>query len=283
MAEKNKLVGRGLKDLIEEHNVDKVLDGEIIYDVKLEEIKPNPFQPRKIFDQEKIDELASSIKEHGVFQPIILKKVQEGYIIVSGERRYRASKQLGLEKIPAIIRNYHDSKVAEISIVENLQREDLTPIEEANAYQIMIQTMNLTQSEVANKVGKSRSYITNMLGLLKLPTEVQTLILERKLSMGHARTLSKLKNNEKIIELANKAINDNLSVRDIEELSKHESKKNKIQREATTKKYKAEKSLLSKYYTSKVDVNNNKVTFKVNNEEELEKLLERLIKNALSD
>ena len=128
----DKLIPRNLRDLIEEHNVDKVLDGEVILEVPLDKIIANPFQPRRIFEQEKIDELAESIKQHGVFQPIIVKKLKDNsYMIVSGERRFRASKSVGLESIPAIIRNYTEDKVAEIALAENLQREDLTPIEEA--------------------------------------------------------------------------------------------------------------------------------------------------------
>lgn len=283
MQEKDKLVGRGLKDLIDEHNVDKLLEGEVILEIKLEEIKPNPYQPRKYFNEEKINELASSIKEHGVFQPIILKKTKDGYLIVSGERRFRASKQVGLEKIPAVIRNYTDLKVAEISLAENLQREDLTPMEEALAYDLMIKEMKITQNEVASKVGKSRSYITNTIGLLRLPTEVQELINEKSITMGHARTLSKLKDEKMIIELANKIVNESLSVREIEELTEDESKKTSIKKQSNASNFKEERSLLVKYYKSKVQIKNDKVILKVENEKDLKKLVELLIKNAISN
>lgn len=283
MDPKNKLVGRGLQDLFNEHNVDKLLDGEVILEIKLEEIKPNPYQPRKYFDQEKIDELARSIEEHGVFQPIILKKTTEGYLIVSGERRFRASKQVGLTRIPAVIRNYTDAKVAEISLAENLQREDLTPMEEAFAYDLMLNELKITQNELASKVGKSRSYITNTIGLLRLPEEVQEMINKKNISMGHARTLSKLKDEVTIIEYANKILNENLSVRAIEELTEDENKKTEIKKANLTNNYKEERNLLNKYYNSKVQIKNDRVILKVEDEEELKKLVELLIKNAISN
>lgn len=282
MEQKDKLVGRGLRDLIDEHNVDKLLDGEVILEIKLEDIKPNPYQPRKYFDPEKIDELASSIKEHGVFQPIILKKLIDGYLIVSGERRFRASKQVGLEKIPAVIRNYTDAKVAEISLAENLQREDLTPMEEAFAYNMMIQELKITQNEVATKVGKSRSYVTNTIGLLRLPDEVQELINKKSITMGHARTLSKLKDEETIKELAKKIVDENLSVRAIEDLTEDVTKQTKIKKQNNSNNYKEERNLLTKYYNSKVQIKNDRVVFKVNEEEDLKELVELLIKNAIS-
>lgn len=283
MQEKNKLVSRGLKDLIEEHNIDKVLDGEVILEIKLDEIKPNPNQPRKVFDPAKINELANSIKEHGVFQPIIVKKEKEGYIIVSGERRYRASKDVGLLKIPAVVRNYSDEKIAEISLVENLQREDLTAIEEAKAYESILNQLKITQSELASKIGKSRSHITNMLGILRLPKIVQDMLLEKKLTMGHARTLSKLKNEDKIIELANKIIEQNLNVRDIEELTDKEDKSVLVKRGKRNTEFKEEKQILTKYYGTKVQIKNDRIVFKIEDKSSLKQIVEQLIKNALSD
>lgn len=279
-----KLVPRSLKDLIEEHNVDKVLDGEIILEVPLNKIAANPFQPRRIFEQEKIDELAESIKQHGVFQPIILKKTKDNnFMIVSGERRFRASKQVGLESIPAITRNYTEAKVAEIALAENLQREDLTPIEEAAAYQVVMDNLGMTQVELAQKVGKSRSHVTNMLGLLKLPTEVQTLLLNKQLSMGNARTLSKLKDKDVIIELAEKIINENLNVRQVEELTRDEKKTISIKRKEKRTIYNEERSLLAKYFNAKIQISNNKLVIHTKNEEQLEELLQRLIKYEISN
>lgn len=245
MSEEKK--ARTFTDLLQEHHVDDVLEGEIIEDIRLEDIKPNPFQPRRIFDAEKIDELAQSIKEHGVFQPIILKRVKTGYIIVSGERRYRAALKVGLSTIPSIIRQYEEAKVAEIALAENLQRENLTPIEEAEAYKIIMKSLKLTQMQLAKKVGKSRSHVTNTLGLLHLPTEVQEMLLKNLISMGHARALSKLENNKQIIKLAHRIVASQLSVRQIEELTKIEEKTNKIERKVASKYANDEKELSEKF------------------------------------
>lgn len=225
-------VGKGLLDLLGENYVDinTEFDGEAIIDVKLKEIKPNPYQPRKIFNEEQIDELAASINEHGVFQPIILKKVTNGYIIVAGERRYRACKKLGLETIPAIIREYNQAKVAEIALLENLQREDLNSIEEAEAYKQIMKELEITQEELAKRIGKSRSYVTNMLGLLNLPKQVQALVLENKMSMGHARALSKLSDKRKINILARQVVEKGLSVRQTEDLANQNKKKNPVKK-----------------------------------------------------
>src|SRR5690554_2879311 len=278
MEEKKK---RSIHDLIKEHSIEKVFDGEQIYDLGLEEVKANPNQPRKTFDDETLNELSNSIKEHGVFQPIIVKHANDGYIIVSGERRYRAAGLAGLERIPAVVRNYSSSKMAEISLVENLQREDLSPIEEAKAYEVIIKDLNITQNELANKIGKSRSYVTNIIGLLKLPDKVQQLLLEKKITMGHARTLSKLKDEDKMIALANEIVDNNLNVREIEEITSGEIKRSEVKRVNVGKKYRDERNILTKYYGSKVQIKNDRVIFKVESEEELQKIVESLIKNAL--
>lgn len=278
MEEKKK---RSIHDLIKEHSSEKVFEGEQIYELSLDEVNPNPNQPRKNFDDESLKELSESIKEHGVFQPIIVKQTNEGYVIVSGERRYRSTKLAGLETIPAVVRNYSSSKMAEISLVENLQREDLSPIEEAKAYEIIINDLNITQNELAGKIGKSRSYVTNIIGLLKLPKEVQTLMLEKKLTMGHARTLSKLKDEAKIIELANKIVDNNLNVRQTEEITSDEAKRKEVKRENIGKKFRDEGKILAKYYGSKVQIKNDRVIFKVESEAELQKIVESLMKNAL--
>ena len=270
-----KLLGRGLKDLFVENNIDEIRDGEVIVNISLDEIKPNPFQPRKIFNQEKIDELASSIKEYGVFQPIIIKPVAEGYIIVSGERRYRAANQVGLQTIPAIIRQYDPGMVREIALLENLQREDLTPIEEAEAYKDIIDELMYTQKELADKIGKSRSYVTNILGLLNLPKKVQQMILDNQISMGHARVLSKLENEDRIIEIANLIVKNELSVRQVEELGKKEKKTKQIKRTVKNPYKKYEKTLKSKYGYN-VSIKNNKITFKAD-DNELDELIKKLL------
>lgn len=283
MKDDNKLVPRSLKDLIEEHNVDRVLDGEVILEVALKKIIANPFQPRRIFDQTKIDELAESIKEHGVFQPIIVKKDKDAsYMIVSGERRFRAANQVGLQAIPAIVRNYTEDKVAEIALAENLQREDLTPIEEAEAYQVVMNNLGITQTELATKVGKSRSHVTNMLGLLNLPKEIQSLLLNKEISMGHARSLSKLKDKDVILGLAKKITEESLNVRQVEELTKDEVKTKTITRKQKKTIFNEERNLLAKYLDAKIQIVNNKIIINTKDEDHLKELIDRLIKHEIS-
>ncbi|MDI6453669.1 ParB/RepB/Spo0J family partition protein [Peloplasma aerotolerans] len=267
---------RTFLDLLSEHHVDDVLEGETIEEILLEKIKPNPFQPRRLFDEEKINELAQSIKEHGIFQPIILKKVKQGYIIVSGERRFRAAQKVGLKAIPSIIRQYEESKVAEIALAENLQRENLTPIEEAEAYKIVMSNLKLTQTELAEKVGKSRSHVTNTLGLLNLPQEVQQLLLTNQISMGHARALSKLEDSNQIVKLAHRTIKNQLSVRQIEELTKIEEKTNKIKR-SSEPKYTSEENELFNTYGQKVKIDDKKIVIYYK-EDQLKNLIDKLLK-----
>ena len=239
---KRRALGRGLEELfsdeqisydsLEEKIIDESTKDEIV-EINLDELRPNPYQPRKVFDEDKLQELSESIKEHGVIQPIIVKKSTiKGYEIIAGERRVKAAKMAGLITIPAIIRDFTDQQMMEIALLENLQRENLNSIEEAMAYKSLIDSLNLTQEELANRLGKSRSHITNMLGLLNLPEEVKDLIVDGKISQSHARVLSKIDDREQIKSLANKIVNEDLNVRDIEELSKNDSivKKHKINR-----------------------------------------------------
>ena len=269
-------IGRGLKELLDDNyvNIDDIKEGEVVLQIELSKIKPNPYQPRKIFDESKIDELAASIIENGVFQPIIVKQFNDKYIIVSGERRYRACQKLKLKTIPAIIRNYDETKVAEIALIENLQRENLTAMEEAIAYQTIMKELGLTQSELAKKIGKSRSYITNVVGLLSLPEEVANLVSEGKITSGHARPLSKLKDEKRIIEIANEIVEKNLNVRDVEAITKNE-KKTKTIKVASNKYVKAETKLQNKL-GCKVKVSENKITIsfpKENRKEIIGKIL----------
>jgi len=273
---KDDLKARTFTDLLAEHHVDDVLEGEVIEEISLADIKPNPFQPRRIFDEEKIDELAQSIKQHGVFQPIILKRVKQGFIIVSGERRYRAAQKVGLITIPAIIRQYEEAKVAEIALAENLQRENLTPIEEAEAYKMVMQNLRLTQQDLAVKVGKSRSHVTNMLGLLNLPLEVQDMLLNGKISMGHARALSKLEDSHKIIKIANQIITKQLSVRQVEELTRIEAKTNQIKR-IKQSKYEEQEKTITKKIGYKVKISDQRIVIHCK-ENDVQKILERLMK-----
>ncbi|HEY8364964.1 MAG TPA: ParB/RepB/Spo0J family partition protein [Haloplasmataceae bacterium] len=219
-------LGKGLDALFKNNlNFDETKqDNEQIVEIRLTELKKNPFQPRKKFDDEKIEELANSIKEHGVLQPIIVTKINDGigYYIVAGERRFKASMKLGKETIPAIIRDINPQVMAEVALLENLQRENLTVIEEAFAYKMLIEQYNLTQQEVAIRLGKSRSHITNVLRVLNLPEPVQNMLNEGEIEFGHAKILAGLDDKKRIIELADKIKKENLSVRSLEQLIKSE-------------------------------------------------------------
>ena len=285
MEQKNKALGRGLEQLFNseildfdsfESNILESTDENDIKEIYLSEIRSNPYQPRKKFDDEALRELADSIKNYGVFQPIIVKKSIKGYDLVAGERRVRASKLAGLEKIPAIIKDFSDEMMREIALLENLQREDLTAIELAWAYKNIIDSLHITQDELANKLGKSRSNITNVLGLLRLPTSVQNMVLDGKLSMGHARELSKLEDDDKIVEYAKKIVSDNLSVRDIEKISKNPElkKKNPIKRENKNSDYDYIEKELSEYFGTKVKIKGKKMEISFVNDNDLDRLLE---------
>lgn len=213
-------LGRGIEALFEENELNEVSDNETVQDVKLSLIRPNPYQPRRTFDQKALRELAFSIQESGVFQPIILRQPDpklKRYELIAGERRFRASKLAHQETIPAIIRQMSDEKMMEVAVLENLQREDLTPLEEAQAYQTLMDKLSLTQAQVAERLGKSRPYIANYLRLLGLPNEIKELVSAGKLSMGQARTLLGLKDRKQLVKLAKQAVDKNLTVRQLEE------------------------------------------------------------------
>lgn len=214
-------LGRGIEALFEENDFNEINDNETVQDVKLSLIRPNPYQPRRTFDQKALRELASSIQESGVFQPIILRQPDpklKRYELIAGERRFRASKLAKQTTIPAIIRTVSDEKMMEVAVLENLQREDLTPLEEAQAYQTLMDKLSLTQAQVAERLGKSRPYIANYLRLLGLPNEIKELVSAGKLSMGQARTLLGLKDRKQLVKLAKQAVEKNLTVRQLEEL-----------------------------------------------------------------
>ena len=214
-------LGRGIEALFEENDFNEINDNETVQDVKLSLIRPNPYQPRRTFDQKALRELASSIQESGVFQPIILRQPDpklKRYELIAGERRFRASKLAKQTTIPAIIRTMSDEKMMEVAVLENLQREDLTPLEEAQAYQTLMDKLSLTQAQVAERLGKSRPYIANYLRLLGLSNEIKELVSAGKLSMGQARTLLGLKDRKQLVKLAKQAVEKNLTVRQLEEL-----------------------------------------------------------------
>lgn len=269
---------RSLKDILREDKFEEIKESDKIEDVSLTEISPNPFQPRKHFDEEKLNELANSIKEHGIFQPIILKPAQKGYMIVSGERRYRAAQIVGLKSIPAIIRDYNKDKAQEISLVENLQREDLNAIEEAVAYKHLIRSLELTHEDLAGKMGKSRSYVTNSLGLLNLPEEVQLLLLNKEISPGHARVISKLDDPKRMKDLAAKVVSNSLSVRQLEALAISEKKNKEQKREPKSPIFIEYEKQLKKQLGYNVKISPKKITLQYENEEKLNEIMELLLK-----
>jgi len=282
---KKKALGRGLEQLFDSEVLDfetfetNILDSSSEDDVKqilLSDIRSNPYQPRKRFDEAALNELAESIKIYGVFQPIIVKKSIKGYDLVAGERRVKASKLAGLETIPAIIKDFSDELMREIALLENLQRENLTAIELAWAYKNIIDSLDITQDELANKIGKSRSSITNILGLLNLPASVQDMVLDGRLSMGHARELSKYEDRDKILEIAKRIVNEGLSVREVETLSKEqdEKKRNPINRNVKTSEYSYVERELREVFDSKVKVSKNKIEISFANANDLDRILE---------
>lgn len=287
METKKRALGKGLEQLFNNENFDMdTFEKEVyestpkdeIIEVSLDELRPNPYQPRKVFDQEALEELSSSIREHGVFQPIIIKKSIKGYEIIAGERRVRASKLAGKETIPAIIRDFTDEQMMEISLLENLQRENLNPIEEAQAYRSMLDKLGITQEELSNKVGKSRSHITNIIGILRLPEEVQKMIAQEKLTMSHAKLLSKLENEEDILEMADRIVNQKLPVHDVEELTLEKQKKNKIERKVPTQstEYKYVEDMLRDKLDAKVRIKEKQIVISFTNVADLNRILEIL-------
>ena len=285
MEQKNKALGRGLEQLFAsevldfdsfESNILDSADQDDIKQISLSEIRSNPYQPRKTFNDEALKELAESIKNYGVFQPIIVKKSIKGYDLVAGERRVRASKLAGLDKIPAIVKDFSDDMMREIALLENLQRENLTAIELAWAYKGIIDSLHITQDELANKLGKSRSNVTNVLGLLRLPTSVQDMVLTGKLSMGHARELSKLEDTAEIKKYANMVVEKGLSVRELEKLMSFEEikKANPIKKIKENNEYKYVERELREVLGTKVKVGNKKLEISFENNNDLDRILE---------
>ena len=265
MEQKKKALGRGLEQLFSsevldfdqfESNIMEETDVTDIKELPVEEIRPNPYQPRKSFDEEALKELADSIKNYGVFQPIIVKKSIRGYDLIAGERRLRASKLAGLTTIPAIIKDMSDNQMREIALLENLQRENLTPIELAWAYKGIIDNLHIRQEDLADKIGKSRSHVTNTLGLLRLPDEIQNQILDNKISMGHAKILSKIDDDYKVKEYADKIVNNNISIRELEDLTHEEDIKKKvpITRKVKTNDYDYIQNELREFFDTKVTI-----------------------------
>ena len=289
METKKRALGRGLEQLFNTENLDinnfekqiyENSTNEEIININLSELRVNPYQPRKNFDEEALQELSNSIKEHGVFQPIIVKKSIKGYEIIAGERRFRASKMAGKETIPAIVREFTDAQMMEIALLENLQRENLSAIEEAIAYKAMLEKLELTQEELAKKVGKSRSHITNILGLLRLPNEVQTMITKKEITMGHARAISKLESSAEMISLANQIVEGKLPVRETERITNSQELTKKVVQTRKPKEqnndYKYVEDLLREKLDTRIKISDKKIEISFNNVNDLNRILEIL-------
>jgi ParB family transcriptional regulator, chromosome partitioning protein len=274
-------LGKGLDALLPA--IDASND-EMIQELSLKDLRPNPYQPRKTFDQEAIEELKVSIIEHGILQPLVVRKSIKGYEIVVGERRFRAAKEAKLEKIPAIVRELSEQQMMELAILENLQREDLNPIEEGMAYQTLMEKLNLTQEEVAKRLGKSRPHIANHIRLLSLPVKIQELISEGTISMGHGRALLGLRQKNKLPSLVEKIVKENLNVRQLEKLIQQLNEN--VSRETKKPEPKAdlflkerESSLRERFGTTvniKQTKNKGKIEIEFFTKEDLERILELL-------
>lgn len=290
MAVKRKGLGRGLEALFsevesippEQNDSNQDVVNEIHY-IGLNDIKPNDKQPRKDFSRDKIEELAASIQRHGIIQPIMVRTCENGYEIVAGERRWRAARVAGLDKIPCIIRELNEKDNMIVAVIENMQREDLNPIEEANAFQELMGKCNLTQGEVSMSVGKSRPYITNSLRLLKLPEEVKEMLVNGSLSNGHARALISVEDKDFQLSVAKAAVAEGLSVRAVEKRISDANlpKKAKSQRREKNHEIKRIESQLKDVFGTKVSIHHGpkrgKIEIEYFSQEELERLLDMFI------
>jgi ParB family transcriptional regulator, chromosome partitioning protein len=274
-------LGKGLNAFFA--NVEET-NGESIQEISVKELRPNPYQPRKVFQPEAIEELKNSILEHGILQPIIVRKSIKGFEILAGERRFRAAKEAKLEKVPVVVREFSEQQMMELAVLENLQREDLTPIEEAIAYQTLMEKLNVTQEVLAKRLGKSRPHITNHIRLLSLPAKIQDLISNGQISMGHGRALLGLKQKDKLPALVDKVLKEGLNVRQLEHFIQQlnenvprETKKPKIDKDIFIKEQ--ESVLRDRFGTSvhiKQTKNKGKIEIEFFSKEDLERILELL-------
>ncbi len=300
---KNRGLGKGLEELFGNVEIDRVGerteeksadntqlevnkedDKNRILFLDINDISPNVNQPRKTFSEEKINELAESIEKHGVIQPIVIKELEKGYEIIAGERRWRAARKANLKKVPCVLKELTEEENMVIAIIENMQREDLNAIEEAEALGEMIEKFGLSQEQVSKTVGKSRPYITNALRLLKLPIEIRMYVIESRLSAGHARAILGLKDEIKQIELADRAVDEDLSVREVEQIVKlsgeEKRTKNKKNKEKNPNILSLEEDLSEKLGTKVVLKENRgkgKLEISFYNREELDGLIELLM------
>ncbi|MDQ0201017.1 ParB/RepB/Spo0J family partition protein [Neobacillus ginsengisoli] len=276
-------LGKGLNAFFTNGEVDKE---ETVQEIKLKDLRPNPYQPRKNFQQEAIDELKISILEHGILQPLVVRKSIKGYEIVVGERRFRAAKEAKLETVPAVVRELSEQQMMELAVLENLQREDLNPIEEGLAYQTLMEKLKLTQEEVSKRLGKSRPHVANHIRLLSLPPKIQELISNGTISMGHGRALLGLRQKSKLPAVVEKVVNEALNVRQLEkliqQLNENVSREtNKPEKKKDVFLQEREHSLRERFGT-KVNIkqakNKGKIEIEFFSQEDLERILEMLDK-----
>ncbi len=271
---------RGLDHLFEDNDslIDKTSNNNIEM-ILISDITPNPYQPRKEFDELALNELSESIKENGVFQPILVRQGLIGYELIAGERRFRASKLAGLKEIPAIIYDYNDKQMMEVALVENIQREDLNIVEEAMSYDLLIKNLEYTQEDLAKKIGKSRSHITNVLRILNLNDLILKSLKENKISLGHAKLLVGIKDLEKQDRVFEKIISDDLSVRETEKLIKESKEKVKVVRKNSKANFKQIEELMIDKLSTKVAItgkDKGQIKIEYNSIDDLERLLDLL-------
>lgn len=287
METKKKALGKGLEQLFSNNVIDfenfedTVVEEnkKDVTEINIDEIRSNPYQPRRTFDTETLNELAKSIEEYGVVQPVIVKKSIKGYELIAGERRTKAAKIAGLKVIPAIIKDFDDQQMMEIALIENIQREDLNPMDEAVSISNIIKLRGYTQDEFANKFGKSRTYVTNILGLLKLPDDVKKMVEKRTLSMSHARVLSKIDDEEKVVRLAKQVITDELSVRELEKITQDDKKEIEVVKNKSggyDHKYRMYENIIMDNLDTKVRVSKKKIEIYFDGVNELEEILSKM-------
>ena len=282
----NKKLGRGLEQLfssqpldlesMEKSIVETAKESDIV-ELNLSELRSNPYQPRTHFDEEALKDLAESIKEYGVIEPVIVRKSIKGYDIIAGERRVKASKIAGKTTIPAIIKDFTDGQMMEVALLENIQREDLSAIETAIALKNIIDELNITQEELGKRIGKSRSYITNMLGLLRLPNDVKKMVSNGLLTMGHARALSKLEDDGKMSEIATRVVSEGLTVRNVEDIvSEPIIKKKNPTVKVSHNEYEPVQRIMREKVGTMVKISSKKIEIPFKDEKDLERILELL-------
>lgn len=287
METKKKALGKGLEQLFSNNVIDfenfedTVVEEnkKDVTEINIDEIRSNPYQPRRTFDTETLNELAKSIEEYGVVQPVIVKKSIKGYELIAGERRTKAAKIAGLKVIPAIVKDFDDQQMMEIALIENIQREDLNPMDEAVSINNIIKLRGYTQDEFANKFGKSRTYVTNILGLLKLPEDVKKMVEKRTLSMSHARVLSKIDDEEKVVRLAKQVITDELSVRELEKITQDDKKEIEVVKNKSggyDHKYRMYENIIMDNLDTKVRVSKKKIEIYFDGVNELEEILSKM-------